>query len=581
MRKFLFTLLLLMIVSPFATYANGDEFYFGFEANLDGFVNIDADGDGSVWYQNIQTDLVGPNAIGHNGSSGYAYSESFNQYGIPLTPDNYMATADKFTIGSSSLLRFWASAQDVNYAGEHFGVAVSTAGNTSASDFTTIAEWTMTAKGEQGKGQRGSKEQGTWYLYEVDLSSYAGQELYIAIRHFNSTDLFYICVDDLELVNYEFPCDAPKNVYVEATYNEDGTFGATLKMSYDPNASDWLYYDDGINIDALGGETLSTMYWGVMFPDYMISEYEGLVLTKVSMYVYAYTSGDINIYHGGNNAPGELIHSQPYSTSTVGEYEEFELTTALPIDPSMNLWVTFSSNQGENYPAATAADCGNPNARWISVDGEQWFDFYIVTGGYLATWMVRAFVESARGEVAELSPITDYEYTASTGDVVRAGAPKNNYFDHYNIYRSTTNDNYELVGESTSRTYFDELTELGTYYYKVTSFYSSDEEECESEPAPAYGDDTQDYVVVEVVSIEENGVKGMMIYPNPTQGNLTINAEAMNRITITNALGQVIYDQKVATDNKVINMSQYEAGIYMVRIETTTGIAVERVTVVK
>jgi hypothetical protein len=73
----------------------------------------------------------------------------------------------------------------------------------------------------------------------------------------------------------------------------------------------------------------------------------------------------------------------------------------------------------------------------------------------------------------------------------------------------------------------------------------------------------------------------MMIYPTPTKDNLNITAEAMTRITITNALGQTIYDQEIDTDNKVIDMTQYETGVYMVHITTENGVAVERVTVVK
>jgi len=72
-----------------------------------------------------------------------------------------------------------------------------------------------------------------------------------------------------------------------------------------------------------------------------------------------------------------------------------------------------------------------------------------------------------------------------------------------------------------------------------------------------------------------------MVYPNPTQGELHINAEAITRIVITNALGQVMYDQEVNADSKVVNMSQYEGGVYMVRIVTENGVAIERVTVVK
>ena len=65
----------------------------------------------------------------------------------------------------------------------------------------------------------------------------------------------------------------------------------------------------------------------------------------------------------------------------------------------------------------------------------------------------------------------------------------------------------------------------------------------------------------------------------PTKGDLNITAESMSRITITNALGQVMYDQEVDSDNEIINMAQYEAGVYMVRIVTENGVAVKRITV--
>ena len=87
--------------------------------------------------------------------------------------------------------------------------------------------------------------------------------------------------------------------------------------------------------------------------------------------------------------------------------------------------------------------------------------------------------------------------------------------------------------------------------------------------------------MVEVTAIEENGVEGLMIYPNPTNGNLNINVEAMRHITITNTLGQVVYDQDVDSDNEVIDMAQYQTGIYMVRIVTDNGVAAKRISVVK
>ena len=82
-----------------------------------------------------------------------------------------------------------------------------------------------------------------------------------------------------------------------------------------------------------------------------------------------------------------------------------------------------------------------------------------------------------------------------------------------------------------------------------------------------------------MTTIDENGVKGMMVYPNPTDGNLNITAENMRRITIVNALGQMVYDREANSDETIINMSQFDAGIYLVRITTENGVAVKRISV--
>jgi hypothetical protein len=212
------------------------------------------------------------------------------------------------------------------------------------------------------------------------------------------------------------------------------------------------------------------------------------------------------------------------------------------------------------------------------MDGSAWED--VASYGLYNTWMIRAMVSNeVKGEVSTLTAI-DYEYTTGEGTFSAMGASRGETFEHYNIYRGTSANNFELVGESTEGTYFDEV-EAGTYYYQVTAVYTNNGEECESEPATAYDNEEQNYVIVNVTAIDENGVNGMMVYPNPAKDNLNITAEGMINITITNALGQVMYEAEVVSDNQIINMAQYEAGVYMVRITTENGVAVKQVTVVK
>ena len=329
----------------------GDTFVYDFEnGSLDGLVLIDADGDGYNW--NLASATMGT-GYGHNASSDMVFSQSYdNNYGA-LTPDNYIVFPQS-NIVNGSTFSFYACGQDAGWASEHFGVAVSTTG-TNATDFTTIAEWTMTAKGT--KAVRDGRDQGNWYQYTVDLSDYAGMPVYIAIRHFNCTDMFYLDVDDVELS-------------MAAKSNRDELIG-------------------------------------------------------------------------------------------------------------------------------------------------------------------------------------------------------------YNIYRSTDNVDYVLIAtvDSDVTEYFD-APGAGTYYYKVTALY----ENCESDPAISGENPDQDYVVVGVTGVGENS-DNVNLFPNPTKGNVTIQAMNMHRITVVSVLGQVVFDTELDQDEYILNMAKFNTGMYMVRVYTDEGVTVKRVTV--
>ena len=144
---------------------------------------------------------------------------------------------------------------------------------------------------------------------------------------------------------------------------------------------------------------------------------------------------------------------------------------------------------------------------------------------------------------------------------------KGSTFEHYNIYRGTSSDNFELIGESTQGSYFD-VVEAGTYYYQVTAVYTVDGEECESAPADAYDGDGN-YVMVEVTSIDENGVNGLMVYPNPAKDFVRFIAQGseFRVIKIYNTLGMLIDEIEVNSNEAEINISDYNPGIYFFNID--------------
>jgi len=80
--------------------------------------------------------------------------------------------------------------------------------------------------------------------------------------------------------------------------------------------------------------------------------------------------------------------------------------------------------------------------------------------------------------------------------------------------------------------------------------------------------------------VVEHNIKAN-IYPNPTHGIITIEAQNMQRITISNTLGQVLIDVKVEDNETRFDMSRFAPGIYLINIYTDNGNAQKRVNVIR
>ena len=80
--------------------------------------------------------------------------------------------------------------------------------------------------------------------------------------------------------------------------------------------------------------------------------------------------------------------------------------------------------------------------------------------------------------------------------------------------------------------------------------------------------------------VDEYGFKAK-IYPNPTNGIVTIEAESLQRLTVVNVLGQIMYDHETEGDYAQIEMSQFGTGTYLIRIQTGNGVAMKRINVIR
>jgi hypothetical protein len=110
---------------------NNSEFRFDFEdRTLNGWVALDADGDGYTW---ANSSKYTEEECGFQ--SFYSVMSHSSLQTKALKPDNYLATAKKYHITENSVLRFKVSAENKLSPEEHYGIAISTKSNYKVADF--------------------------------------------------------------------------------------------------------------------------------------------------------------------------------------------------------------------------------------------------------------------------------------------------------------------------------------------------------------------------------------------------------------------------------------------------------------
>ena len=184
--------------------------------------------------------------------------------------------------------------------------------------------------------------------------------------------------------------------------------------------SAWLSYDDGTNVDGIGGPDVFS--WGIKFDPAQLTDYAGTSITKINIYNRTYATNTLQIFEGTNAAT--LIYEQDLSGLTLNAWNEVELTTPVPIDATQQLWITVYTEDGANYPAAVGANMGEPNGDLITLDGATWE--HLSDYGLMYTWNLGCYVTDGTGKTVSLGKIPNTKtYNSSTKLLASTGRVNN------------------------------------------------------------------------------------------------------------------------------------------------------------
>ena len=146
------------------------------------------------------------------------------------------------------------------------------------------------------------------------------------------------------------------------------------------------------------------------------SQVTGNLLTKVSIFE-AYNRNTetitVNIYSGGDNAPGTLLYTQEVTPEAQNDFHEVTLNQPVSITRGENLWITLTEKGQYTicYCEITDAD---PNSQWLMYNGN-WYQArnLFSNPAIRKSWMIRGYMES--GEIwTDQETMVSYLYSPET-----------------------------------------------------------------------------------------------------------------------------------------------------------------------
>ncbi len=569
-----------------------DELFYDFaDTTMSDLTVIDANGDGLNFY---------PCTYGGYGAGPCLRSNSWQ--GDQLNPDNY-AVSPRLIASENTLLTFVARDSDqpgIAPDPEHFGIAVSTADNTNPASFTMIQEW---------------NSQHNYTDYSVDLSAYAGQQVYVAFRHFNTTgSTYYLVIDNISITNIEAQITRPaKGALVYA----NGELIAMLnhgETSYTHNVNRYeseyciRIIQEGSKTDgtyfALAAPQCATTELECVAPKNLAATYDGDKVTLTwerDIFIdfeddpqgWSFLDGDgdgyvFGIYAAGGMEPGGAINTAGTNASltsfsyvnghgdlTPDNYAFMPLTKILP-GASLEF---YAAGYDPSYPVETfgvvvaSSDGMNINMLQQWTTSHPYSKYTVDLSGYAGENIFVGFRHFSA--VAAFALCID---NITLTNAVWAGTASETI--QYNIYRSFDGVNYNYIGYANGdMTSFDDNDIKNVnQYYKVTAVNTvSGGLACESAYAMS-ADGIHDYVYAQTLGIAEIGDNGIAVYPNPTTGLIHINSNNLESdYHVVNALGETVLVGKITSETQHIDMTNLPNGVYFVKIaENTVKLVVKK-----
>ena len=578
----------------------------GFEGDIPCWHVLGGDTYGDNW--------IRASGVHHTGSYCLASASYNTSAGVGVTPDNWVTTPALALPANNPCNLTWYSAPlHTSYPAEHYTVYLGYADSSTSCFTTQLYSETISDT--------------NWTLHTINLSAYAGQTVYIAFRHHNCYDQYYLLLDDVSVTPINQGTDY--TISLVCSGNGTGYMASLENTTYQRACGDSFTHSSGSS---------ATYYAVSCNPNGQYADYGG-VLTQLKVdgtAVNLSTDPNVSIEADTYDQGGYRVYSYTFNNIQANHTLEGVFGTGATNGKTITLQC---SGDGIGYMANLINDnytraCGSSFSHSVGSSATYYAvscnpnGSYATYGGVLTQLKVDGVAVNLSSD-SHVSVVTDtydqggyriysYTFTNIQADHVLEGvfsaAATTNYTislqcsgDGRGYLANLVGDNYEHAcgssfthSEGSIATYYiiscnpngqyasygGVLTQLkvdGTAVNLSSDSHItliSDTYNQGGFTVYAYtfsnihANHTLEGVYSTGVGIDEVETQSINIYPNPTSGIVNIQVDNPVKIDVIDQLGRTV---ATFAETSQINLSDLLDGVYTLRIATPQDVFIQRI----
>ncbi len=425
-----------------------------------------------------------------------------------------------------------------------------------------------------------------WTSKHIDIKALAMDKVF-KIRFLatgvNSLNILNWDVDNIHVYR---ACDGPAGL----TAIGDGNQGGIVLNWTGPDTGEideWIHWDNGVNAgNSIGTGAAAEFDAAARWDAAQLTDYEGASVTEIAFFpAEANCVYSVRVWMGPLAV--NMVVDQLVSNPLIGQWNYVTLTTPVPVDVTQELWIGYHVNTQAGYPAGVDAgpaidgygDMMNFGGWQTLLEINPTLDFNWNISGHLVTLAGVSMplsknitpVNNVPGMTFAANPNIDFvnhEFAPGNGSRELTG---------FNIYRNKDGEGYVLLDFTAAPPYVDnnDLIIGSNYCYQVSAVWASETDQCES----AFSNEACE-VWTSIGEGNNSNAATFNMYPNPANEHVFITSSAdLKRVTVYNALGQLVVDEITTGKQYELNTASYTIGVYMVRVETATGVTTRTLTI--